>query len=89
MASTSRTASVSRKTSETSVEVFLDLDCAPGSNVKQTIDVSTGIGFLDHVRLPPAYTPNYFLIVFADVYCIGQAWWNVVDYEMQRRSVDR
>lgn len=46
-----RQASVSRKTSETEIEVFIDLDCAPGSNVKQTIEVSTGIGFLDHVGL--------------------------------------
>lgn len=46
----SRQASVSRKTSETEIEVFIDLDCTPGSNVKQTIEVSTGIGFLDHVR---------------------------------------
>jgi imidazoleglycerol-phosphate dehydratase len=48
---TARTASVSRKTSETEIEVFLDLDCAPGSAKAQTINVSTGIGFLDHVRL--------------------------------------
>uniref|UniRef100_A0A8H8CN98 Imidazoleglycerol-phosphate dehydratase n=1 Tax=Psilocybe cubensis TaxID=181762 RepID=A0A8H8CN98_PSICU len=45
----SRQASISRKTQETSIEVSIDLDCAPGSNVKQTIDVSTGIGFLDHM----------------------------------------
>jgi imidazoleglycerol phosphate dehydratase HisB len=51
MTSKSRTATISRNTSETSVEVSLDLDCAPGSNVKQNIEVSTGIGFLDHVRV--------------------------------------
>lgn len=45
----SRQASISRKTQETSIEVSIDLDCAPGSNVKQVIDISTGIGFLDHV----------------------------------------
>ncbi|PPQ78546.1 hypothetical protein CVT25_011818 [Psilocybe cyanescens] len=45
----SRQASISRKTQETSIEVSIDLDCAPGSNVKQVIDISTGIGFLDHM----------------------------------------
>ncbi|KAL9715010.1 imidazoleglycerol-phosphate dehydratase [Leucoagaricus gongylophorus] len=46
---TTRQATISRKTSETEIEVFIDLDCVPGANVKQTIDVSTGIGFLDHM----------------------------------------
>ncbi|KAJ3821179.1 IGPD-domain-containing protein [Lentinula raphanica] len=44
-----RTASVSRKTKETSIEVSLNLDCVPGSGVAQEINVSTGIGFLDHM----------------------------------------
>ncbi|KAG9318322.1 hypothetical protein JVU11DRAFT_407 [Chiua virens] len=44
-----RTATLSRKTNETQIEVFVNLDCAPGSGQVQTIDVSTGIGFLDHV----------------------------------------
>ncbi|KAF8163163.1 Imidazoleglycerol-phosphate dehydratase-domain-containing protein [Crassisporium funariophilum] len=44
----SRQASISRNTNETSIEVSIDLDCAPGSNVEQKIDISTGIGFLDH-----------------------------------------
>ncbi|OCB86753.1 IGPD-domain-containing protein [Sanghuangporus baumii] len=43
-----RTATISRQTSETSIEVFLDLDWAPSSGAKQNIEVSTGIGFLDH-----------------------------------------
>jgi hypothetical protein len=43
-----RTATVSRKTSETDIQVTLALDCNPGVT-KQVIDVSTGIGFLDHV----------------------------------------
>lgn len=47
----SRTATVSRKTNETQIDVTIDLDCAPGSATKQTITVSTGIGFLDHVRI--------------------------------------
>jgi len=46
---TTRQATISRKTSETEIEVFIDLDCVPSANVKQMIDVSTGIGFLDHV----------------------------------------
>ena len=45
-----RQASISRKTNETQIEVFIDLDCAPGTQKTQTIEVSTGIGFLDHVR---------------------------------------
>ncbi|TFK29798.1 IGPD-domain-containing protein [Coprinopsis marcescibilis] len=45
----SRQASISRKTSETEIEVSINLDCQPGSGVAQTIDVSTGIGFLDHM----------------------------------------
>lgn len=44
---TARQAKISRKTNETETEVFLDLDSV-GSNV-QTIEISTGIGFLDHV----------------------------------------
>ncbi|KAF9260513.1 IGPD-domain-containing protein [Marasmius fiardii PR-910] len=44
-----RQATVKRSTSETSIEVTLNLDCTPGSGVAQVIDVSTGIGFLDHM----------------------------------------
>ncbi|KAJ1309608.1 hypothetical protein OPQ81_006380 [Rhizoctonia solani] len=43
-----RSATVSRKTSETDIQVTLALDCNPGLS-NQTIDVSTGIGFLDHM----------------------------------------
>ena len=45
-----RQATIFRKTNETDIQVVLDLDCKPGSSTKQVIDVSTGIGFLDHVR---------------------------------------
>lgn len=54
-----RTATVSRETSETSIKCTLTLDVVPGVH-KQEINVSTGIGFLDHVsptsqsRLGPA-----------------------------------
>ncbi|SRR5258708_4147490 len=45
-----RTATLSRKTNETEIEVYVNLDCQPGSASQQVIDISTGIGFLDHVR---------------------------------------
>ncbi|KAJ3789894.1 IGPD-domain-containing protein [Lentinula aff. detonsa] len=44
-----RTASISRKTNETNIEVSINLDCAPGAGAAQEINVSTGIGFLDHM----------------------------------------
>jgi hypothetical protein len=43
-----RSASVERKTSETSISCSIVLDNEPGVR-EQKIDVSTGIGFLDHV----------------------------------------
>ncbi|KAG6371390.1 imidazoleglycerol-phosphate dehydratase [Boletus reticuloceps] len=46
---TARTATISRKTKETQIEVFVNLDCTPGSGQAQNIDISTGIGFLDHM----------------------------------------
>ncbi|KAG8714235.1 imidazoleglycerol-phosphate dehydratase [Ceratobasidium sp. 394] len=48
MSESVRSATVSRKTSETDIEVNLELDCNPGLK-KQVIEVSTGIGFLDHM----------------------------------------
>lgn len=45
-----RTAVIERKTAETQISVAINLDCQPGSGNKQEISVSTGIGFLDHVR---------------------------------------
>lgn len=56
-----RTATISRQTSETSIEVTLDLDFNPASGAKQNIDISTGIGFLDHVRLRIHYSTTLFL----------------------------
>ncbi|KAI0245094.1 IGPD-domain-containing protein [Lactifluus subvellereus] len=47
MAARARTAMITRKTNETEIEVFINLD--PGSGFVQTIDISTGIGFLDHM----------------------------------------
>jgi imidazoleglycerol phosphate dehydratase HisB len=45
-----RTASVTRKTNETSIQITLNLDATPGSGIRQEIDIKTGVGFLDHVR---------------------------------------
>jgi imidazoleglycerol phosphate dehydratase HisB len=50
---TARTATISRKTNETQIEVSISLDRTPGSGQTQNIDISTGIGFLDHVAVPP------------------------------------
>ncbi|KAG9118904.1 imidazoleglycerol-phosphate dehydratase [Ceratobasidium sp. 392] len=47
MSESLRSATVSRKTSETEIDVKIELDCNPGLK-KQLIEVSTGIGFLDH-----------------------------------------
>ncbi|KAI0273653.1 IGPD-domain-containing protein [Gloeopeniophorella convolvens] len=44
-----RTATISRKTNETQIEVSINLDCQPGSASEQVIDIATGIGFLDHM----------------------------------------
>ncbi|KAG8929822.1 imidazoleglycerol-phosphate dehydratase [Tulasnella sp. 419] len=43
-----RTATYSRKTNETDIEVSLTLDSDPTSS-SQHIEISTGIGFLDHM----------------------------------------
>lgn len=45
-----RTAKIERKTNETEIEIFINLDCQAGSGNAQEIQISTGIGFLDHVR---------------------------------------
>lgn len=45
-----RVASVERTTSETHISCTIDLDHIPGVT-EQKINVSTGIGFLDHVRV--------------------------------------
>jgi imidazoleglycerol-phosphate dehydratase len=46
-----RTATFSRNTNETQIEISINLDCTPGSANAQVIDISTGIGFLDHVGM--------------------------------------
>lgn len=47
-----RTASISRKTNETDIQVAINLD----GKFDQQINVDTGIGFLDHVR--PFFTDD-------------------------------
>jgi len=49
MVTSDRTAIITRKTNETEIEVFVNLDCQPGNATAQSIDISTGIGFLDHM----------------------------------------
>ncbi|GJE95182.1 imidazoleglycerol-phosphate dehydratase [Phanerochaete sordida] len=44
-----RTATLERKTNETQISVSINLDCQPGTGRAQEIDISTGIGFLDHM----------------------------------------
>lgn len=80
---TSRQATLLRKTNETQIDVTIDLDCAPGSATKQVIDVSTGIGFLDHVSptVPSCATHIYAMV---DVYRAGKTWRHVLDHEVQR-----
>ena len=46
-----RQAKISRKTNETQIEVSIDLDGASNPSAAQVIDISTGIGFLDHVSI--------------------------------------
>ncbi|CAE6516851.1 unnamed protein product [Rhizoctonia solani] len=69
MGDSARTATVSRKTSETEIEITLTLDCNPGLT-KQVIDVSTGIGFLDHMYTALAKHGHMSLAVK----CKGDLW---------------
>lgn len=54
-----RIASVERTTSETHISCTIDLDHIPGVT-EQKINVSTGIGFLDHVRAAPLFFSRFF-----------------------------
>lgn len=77
-----RTATVSRNTSETSIECTITLDHEPG--VKQEISVSTGIGFLDHVTLFSLLSlTSHGLTRWGengiDVDCISETWTNEFD----------
>ena len=46
---TSRKTTIQRKTNETSIDLTLDLDGTGES------DITTGIGFLDHLKIFPAW----------------------------------
>jgi imidazoleglycerol-phosphate dehydratase len=50
-----RTAAITRNTAETQVKVVINLDCQPGTQNEQLIEVSTGIGFLDHASTHPLF----------------------------------
>lgn len=52
-----RSATVSRVTNETKIEVSLSLDSHP-TFAPQTISVKTGIGFLDHVSKRGSFLRN-------------------------------
>ncbi|KAI6043143.1 IGPD-domain-containing protein, partial [Pisolithus marmoratus] len=66
----SRTASISRNTNETQITVSINLDCTPGSSNGQTIDISTGIGFLDHMYHALAKHSGFSLTMN----CKGDLW---------------
>ena len=72
---TVRKASVARKTNETDIQVFLTLDSSPG--VAQTITVSTGIGFLDHVGLAESRLSESIYHPSIDAACSCKTWRNV------------
>lgn len=73
-----RTATVERKTSETEISCTINLDHDPAVG-KQVIEVSTGLGFLDHVSL------LQLIELTVDVHSACQARWNVSDSQMQGR----
>ena len=90
-----RTAKLERKTNETQIEVFINLDCQPGSGNAQEIQISTGIGFLDHVR--PFCAARATVCVCrssdatcrVDVPCPREALRHVPDHEVPGRPLDR
>lgn len=83
-----RTASISRKTNETDIQVAINLD----GKFDQQINVDTGIGFLDHVR--PFFSPTPLTegrereridTWWLDVSCSCQARRLVLDAQLQGR----
>ncbi|KAF8654118.1 hypothetical protein AX16_003650 [Volvariella volvacea WC 439] len=70
MSQSPRVATISRKTSETQIEVTINLDTQPGSGLTQVIDVSTGIGFLDHMYTALAKHSGMSL----QMKCTGDLW---------------
>ncbi|KAI6117008.1 IGPD-domain-containing protein [Pisolithus croceorrhizus] len=65
-------ASVSRNTNKTQITVSIDLDFSPGSGNAQMIDISMGIGFLDHMYHALAKHSRFSLTMN----CKGDLWIN-------------
>ena len=91
-----RTAELQRLTNETKINVSINLDSYPGNSfgAKQEINVSTGIGFLDHVRVLSSLTADELkeiacVVADIDVQCAGQALRHVSHDEMRGGSLDR
>jgi imidazoleglycerol phosphate dehydratase HisB len=69
-----RSATVSRVTNETKIEVSLSLDTHP-TFAPQTINVKTGIGFLDHVSRVDLALSELCFAVDADLDgCLRACW---------------
>lgn len=84
-----RVASVERTTSETHISCTIDLDHIPGVT-EQKINVSTGIGFLDHVCAPRIFFLHYLDVqanreMDQDVHSARKARWHVSPTAMQGR----
>ena len=86
---TARTATIERKTNETEIKVAINLDCQPGTGNKQEISVSTGIGFLDHVRAQLVGRPTYGLSEKVDVPCSRETLGHVSATLLQGRLAHR
>lgn len=93
-----RSATVSRVTNETKIEVSLSLDTHP-TLAPQTINVKTGIGFLDHVSSSCPSTPLTTLaaltqpltlsfVMITDAARAGQARRNVSHPRLRWRPLD-
>ncbi|KAI6127043.1 Imidazoleglycerol-phosphate dehydratase-domain-containing protein, partial [Pisolithus sp. B1] len=61
---------ISRNTNEMQITISIDLDCPPGSGNAQMIDISTGIGFLDHMYHALAKHSGFSLTMN----CKGDLW---------------
>ena len=79
-----RTAQFHRKTSETEIEISLNLDCTPGSGNLQEINISTGIGFLDHVLALSQSSCCRLWTILLDVHGACKARRVVLVYEVPR-----
>jgi imidazoleglycerol phosphate dehydratase HisB len=80
-----RQAKVSRKTNETQIDLDNGFNSTP-----QVVEISTGIGFLDHVSAisPQLYQRTLTDIARVDVHGFSQTQWNFSDNEMHWRPLD-